>query len=296
MNNRIGLDGRQVFRSFSQEDVRLAVQPFFTTRKEYLKKYAYNWRTRLLMEYERRKTYFLTLTFDDKHLPIGTPEQQLEWATDCLQKFFKRLRSKVEYHDIGLNFKYYAVTENGEELGRLHFHVLLFCDGTNKPILNHRTAVPLFRLIDETWQQGRTQIRVADRKKIYYVTKYIFKRCFDVLYHSWKSNGLGLSYMTEKLINFLRIHVQSFIHLGGQVRFLPRFIRDKVFDDVIKEKVNSDYLSSLIPASTFDKRYYVVDWQRQYSPIPDWVGDRLCKMFTDSDELRNLIKYGGYLK
>lgn len=251
------------------------------------------------MEFRCRKTYFLTLTFDDEHLPVGSPSYQLKYVTDSLQKFMKRLRSKIEYHDFGLNFKYFAVSENGEENGRLHLHVMLFAKGTNTAVLNARTAVPLFRLIDETWKQGRTQIRVANEKHVYYLTKYIFKRCFDLLYHSWKSNGIGLSYMDNKLVEYLRSHVQDFIHLGGKVRYLPRYIRDKCFggeyedfktyltEKYLKERNNLD--------DSYSLGYYMLDMQREYSPIPNWLGDRILRLQRDSKELYNIIKYGGSL-
>lgn len=287
-------------RCFDKSDLVRCCHPFFLTRKEYLKKYSYNWRTRLMMEFHKRKTYFLTLTFDDAHLPKGSKDEQLQQATDVFQRFIKRLRSKIEYHDFGLNFKYFAVSENGEEMGRLHFHVLLFADGTNTSVLKFRTAVPLFRLIDETWQQGRTQIRVADIHKIYYVTKYLFKRCFDVLYHSWKSNGIGMSYLENRLITFLREHLQTYIHIGGKVRFLPRYILDKVFSgeyEDFRSYVHLDYIDKIsIKEESYDMSYYVKDYFGELSPVPDWLGKRIVKMYSDSVELSNLMKYGGYLK
>lgn len=274
--------------------------PFYMSRLEYLKKYNYNWRTRLMMEFEKHRTYWLTLTFDDEHLPheYYDPKQKRiisvrEQATDIIQRFWKRLRSKCDYHSFGLHFKYYAVSENGEEFNRFHIHALVFADGTS-PVLQEKTAKPLFRLIDETWKLGRTQIRVADAKKIRYITKYIFKRCFDDSYHSWKSNGIGMSYMSQYLTDYLRIHLQDFIHLGGKVRYLPSYIRHKIFDDDMLYQVNERYMSHL-PSK--DEGYdlgfvYYDNWMKPV-PLPNWIGKRIDKMMYDNNKLFHLIKYGG---
>lgn len=295
-NTLVNPDADRVQRYFCKSDVATVLHPFFMTRKEYLKRYEYNWRTRLLMEFKRKRCYFLTLTYSDENLPIGSKEKQLERATEDLQKFWKRLRSKTEYHELGLNFKYYAVTENGEEMGRLHFHALVFADGDNVRVLNHRTARPLFRLIDETWKLGRTQIRVADEQKIKYVTKYIFKRCFDPLYHSWKSQGLGRVYLTEALIGYLRTHVQGYIHLGGKPRYLPRYIRNIVFDDDMLVQLNEEYFLNQPPNDErYTKGYYIKDDFGYLSPLYNYIGDRIIKMQDDNKLLNHLQKYGGRL-
>ena len=163
--------------------------------------------------------------------------------------------------------------------------------------LRQRTACPFFRLIEETWKLGRTQIRKSSEKKVYYVTKYIFKRCFDKLYHSWKSQGLGLSYMTDELIHFLRVHIQSFIHLGGKVRYLPRFIKQKIFDDDMLSQINEPYILTLNNKDlSISKGYYMKDNFGDICPIANWIGDAIERMFSDNIALSNLIKYGGYLK
>lgn len=294
-NIRVGSDGNLVRRTFLQSDVAQVLHPFFMSRKEYLKRYEYNWRTRLMMEYQTKRCYFLTLTYTDDNLPKGTPQQQLDQVTRDLQLFWKRMRQRVDYHNLGLNFKYFAVTENGEEYGRLHCHALVFADGSNVRVLNSRTATPLFKLIDTAWQQGRTQIRVADKSKIKYVTKYIFKRCHDMLYHSWKSNGIGRSYLTDALTSYLRTHLQGYIHLGGKVRYLPRYIRTIVFDDDMRAQLTEDYILSRPPKDErFTKGYYMQSYV-DISPLPNYIGDRIIKMQDDNRELAHVLKYGGQL-
>ena len=59
---------------------------------------------------------FLTLTYDDDHLP---PNGSL--VKSDLQKFFKRLRKNS-----GKKMAYFACGEYGEQTARCHYHVILF--------------------------------------------------------------------------------------------------------------------------------------------------------------------------
>lgn len=64
---------------------------------------------------------FLTITYDDKHLPINSQGYPTLVKTD-LQKFFKRLRKSLP----GKNLRYMASGEYGDQTHRPHYHVILF--------------------------------------------------------------------------------------------------------------------------------------------------------------------------
>lgn len=73
----------------------------------------------LRCEHELRdhdKSCFLTLTYDEKHLP-----EDRSVDVRHLQLFFKRLRKKY-----GEGIRYIASGEYGDKRGRPHYHVLLF--------------------------------------------------------------------------------------------------------------------------------------------------------------------------
>lgn len=80
---------------------------------------------RLEIEQNRSDTYFITLTYDDAHLPMFTfpdgftmpyPEKR------DVQLMFKRIRKDKVFPD----FKYYCVSEYGHITHRPHWHILLF--------------------------------------------------------------------------------------------------------------------------------------------------------------------------
>lgn len=75
------------------------------------------WTHRLLLEQLKHgDSCFLTLTYDEKHLPEGG-----SLVPKHAQDFLKRLRSKTN-----LKLRYYLVGEYGEDTERPHYHVALF--------------------------------------------------------------------------------------------------------------------------------------------------------------------------
>lgn len=61
---------------------------------------------------------FVTLTFDDAHLPPS-----VEDAQRLLQNFLRRLKRR--YAKLGTELKYIYILEKGEQTGRLHAHMVI---------------------------------------------------------------------------------------------------------------------------------------------------------------------------
>lgn len=82
--------------------------------------YAGMWAMRCVKEAESHTdNCFITLTYNDEHLPHGTLRPTL--VPDDLQRFWKRLRK--EY---GNGIRYYACGEYGERRHRPHYHAIVF--------------------------------------------------------------------------------------------------------------------------------------------------------------------------
>lgn len=116
---------------------------------------------------------FLTLTYDDAHLPKG---DNLEPKT--LQDFVKRLR---RYND-PVPLRLFAVGEYGDLSGRPHYHAILFNFGT---CLRLETVYgrdgkinccPHCAKVEELWQRGRIQLARVSQQSIRYVCGYIVKK------------------------------------------------------------------------------------------------------------------------
>ena len=79
--------------------------------------YSRKWAIRCVLEAQMHKeNCFLTLTYDDEHLPKGEKLEKEE-----MQKFWKRLRKAT-----GTKIRYYMAGEYGTEGGRPHYHACVF--------------------------------------------------------------------------------------------------------------------------------------------------------------------------
>lgn len=127
------------------------------------------WITRLKAEnLSSKDALFVTLTYDDEHLPFqefydtNTGEifiKQYPNKKD-FQKFIKRLRKDF-------NFRYFAVPEYGETSGRVHWHVLFFF-----PFYVDKF---IYDKIDNQWHNGNVFFGNVEDASITYVTKYVLK-------------------------------------------------------------------------------------------------------------------------
>lgn len=82
---------------------------------------ARDWSVRIMQENSCHKdSVFVTLTYDEEHLPRVGPFQGTLVKKD-LQGFFKRLRKNT-----GKKLRYFACGEYGENYARPHYHCIIF--------------------------------------------------------------------------------------------------------------------------------------------------------------------------
>lgn len=80
---------------------------------------------RAVVEAQNAYLYFISLTYDNEHLPIvKIGGKDFYFANySHIQELFKRLRNQ---NIIDRDFRYLSVNEYGSDYGRPHFHILLF--------------------------------------------------------------------------------------------------------------------------------------------------------------------------
>lgn len=157
--------------------------------------YSREWANRGYLESKLwEQNYFVTLTYDEEHLPMMeevedengfTYTNDGEWKGTLkpkdLHDFMHDLRQhmKREYKQDGIRFM--ACGEYGEEGERPHYHLILF--NLNLPtetffeprIINKNTY---FRntIIEKCWKKGISNISEADWNNIAYTARYITKK------------------------------------------------------------------------------------------------------------------------
>lgn len=128
------------------------------------------------MSYNFQVASFVTLTFDEQHVPERnlycdfTNDGQMLLSYDfdktILQKFIKRVRRYIDYHNLGIKFKYIAVGEFGHLRGRCHYHLIMI--GVSADVIRP--------IIEKCWKLGRMiDVKDCDDKASYYCTKYMTK-------------------------------------------------------------------------------------------------------------------------
>lgn len=135
------------------------------------------WAVRLMKEAKLHdRSSFLTLTYDDAHLPRlpnGTPTLVLE----DVQNFLKRTRAHFEPHRL----RFFQCGEYGETTLRPHHHMILFGEDFCKdrePIAPSRSGYPQFMspLLTELWGKGRCTISEVSFESAAYVARYCLKK------------------------------------------------------------------------------------------------------------------------
>lgn len=113
---------------------------------------------------------FITLTYNPQYLPSN-----LSLDVSHFQLFMKRLRKKHKYKKI----RFYMSGEYGTELGRPHYHALIFNhDFTDKKLWKMNNDIPLY-ISDELsklWGLGFCSLGAVTFQSAAYVSRYIMKK------------------------------------------------------------------------------------------------------------------------
>lgn len=116
---------------------------------------------------------FLTLTYDDEHLPHGCT-----LVKHHLQDFIKRLRERIEPRRI----RHFSAGEYGENLARPHYHSLVFnWDFPDKILLRENAQGSLYtsELLSDLWPHGFHSIGAVTAQSASYVASYVMKKRFS---------------------------------------------------------------------------------------------------------------------
>lgn len=118
---------------------------------------ARTWTHRLLLEQAvTGDSAFVTLTYDDQHLPTDLSLQPNE-----LSKFIKRFRRAIEPRKI----RYFAVGEYGDQSWRPHYHLALF-----------NASEWDTHVVNNCWGRGFVQVGDLNKDSARYITGYVTKK------------------------------------------------------------------------------------------------------------------------
>lgn len=176
-----------------------------------------DWANRMMLEMPYASSaWFLTLTYDDDHIPVSEmldseTGEIVEHATldkKELQKFIKRLRKKF-----GDGIRYYAVGEYGSKTMRPHYHAIIWnlpLEDLREDPLRCRSQKGYKILVSDALASCWT---VADREDPLYGTSKGLHAISEV---NWHTCAYVARYVTKKLRGPA---AQKYIDLGIEPEF-----------------------------------------------------------------------------
>lgn len=146
--------------------------------------YSRQWADRMILELDHtKKGIFLTLTYDNDHVPIGMYDEfdspvSYSLSKRDLQLFMKRLRK-----NFGNGIRFYAAGEYGSNTLRPHYHVIIFGlsldDFYDKEKVGKNELGQIYYksdLLSKIWQNGFVCLSAVSWKTCAYVARYVTKK------------------------------------------------------------------------------------------------------------------------
>lgn len=200
------------------------------------------WMVRIMHELDshNQEGIFLTLTYDQEHLPENN-----SLVKDEISKFMKRLRK----HFSCTKLRFYACGEYGEENQRPHYHAIIF--GLNiwdTDPYRHHGSVMSSKQIDRLWKFGINSVGTVTTASAGYVAGYIEKKLTGALAeeqytntgriapYSRQSQGIGRDYADA---NQTQIRENLNITINSQPVGIPQYYKRR-----LKINANDLYESS----------------------------------------------------
>lgn len=186
---------------------------------------------------------FITLTYNDDHLP---DDRSLNLKH--FQDFMKRLRKRF-----GAGIRFYHCGEYGEQLGRPHYHALLFnFDFKDKVPFKVLDTGVLYRsaALEELWPFGFSSIGSVTFESAAYVARYIMKKITGPeaagYYQSVDANGV----ITERKPEYTTMSRRPGIGKG----WLDKFGADVLRDDFVVLRGRK-----MRPPKFYDRQFEITD-------------------------------------
>lgn len=169
------------------------------------------------MRLQEHPGYFLTLTYDEKHVK-RVPGKGLSLRFRDVQLFLKKIR-KFKFYA-----KYICVGEYGAQTHRPHYHLIIWTD------------CPPDRL-QQLWWSGQIHFGALSVASAMYTLKYIIQpkqRDVDGIERTRAqfSKGLGLGYLTSSVYDYHTFDYDDPVMMAiidGRKVALPRYYKTKIF-------------------------------------------------------------------
>lgn len=170
--------------------------------------YSRQWANRCVLEAsEHDKNCFITLTYDDLHIPINNSVNSITGEITKvktlvkrdLQLFMKRLRKELDCY--GIKIRYFACGEYGSKTQRPHYHIIIFGWKPNENDLHFLKQSPLgdnyfySDMLEKLWPYGNNLVAECTWETCAYVARYVTKKV-NIDNSFYKDNNIEKEFIT----------------------------------------------------------------------------------------------------
>lgn len=221
-----------------------------------------SWFVRIMAEVaECDYARFLTLTYDDDHIPPGRNLKHEDW-----QLYVKRVRKELSVR-YGVRCKYYMCGEYGGFSGRPHYHAIMMMYGNMPDREDGDKTSSLDDLLRSKWTCGIVDVGYVSDKSVRYCIGYVNKLASKhigerVRPYQRMSQGLGYSYLAKYEDQLAE---RKYISYRGVKYDVPRYYRDKSdkVNNAIMQQDYDDRSYELLESNYWDKVRNIKDKARQ---------------------------------
>ena len=228
---------------------------------------------------------FVTLTYDDEHLPIGSKGLSTI-DKNAIRKFMADVRARI-YPD---KVRFFGCAEYGswKNTHRPHYHFALFGIGLydSRLFSNHVPRDDGFVVQCPCWKNGDVHVGKLEIGSSNYVAEYTLKKVLGKNAQEYYTNlgierefarmslkpGLGYDWLMKNKDDLLN---HGFFIIQGRKQVLPRYYveklgykeTDKYFNDVLKfqEKLFNNFLSNTDAVENFQR--YIKNRHEHYDQL-----------------------------
>lgn len=203
---------------------------------------AKDWTVRNLMELKTSdNAIFLTLTYDEAHLPLNHGLPTLRKID--LSAFMKRLRK----HFQPFKLRFFACGEYGTKTFRPHYHLIVY----GYPSYWNRWAET--EILSDIWKNGNVYLGSVTAQSIAYVSRYVVKK-------QGNSSVLNTKYQEKEFVDMSRMP-------GIGAEWIKAHLSDIAVNDEVPF-LNHGVVRFVKPPRYFDKKLKDID-PNLFQPLAD---------------------------
>lgn len=232
------------------------------------------WADRLLFECIGKDNIFLTLTYDDEHLPPNYSLSKKE-----IKQYIERYRIARKRAGDNSKWKYYFVGEYGDNFARPHYHAIL----TNSNCMKEVDR------LEKLWGKGQIKATPPNNAAITYVLKYMTKQIHGQqakeIYDenglerpfAHASKGIGKQYILDHIEEMRALNGYWY---KGQIRPLPEYYKNllrigeqgnpkKKIDKMKIKGYNQKYEEYIKALAYMEEKHIITNMRNRLIPIDD---------------------------